>query len=589
MDRKDPSPRPTGRIVQAGGTFRPLGGRGWTLWPVVLLAMLALAVPAGARPVLPKDPARVEVGEVGIGVAPSGLRALLVRVHYPIQLAGRVVETRVQLLDGDGSAIRSWTLHERLSGGRVRRPDRRHRFPFVHKVGLDRGLSMRLRVHVVASGRLDVEGDGKLELRSRDQALQALPATPRAHGLCSSIPHLRVRPGRWISVPLPVCDSAVDWRVLQGRTHGRVRVRNGRFVYRAPRRFRGREAAQLDGEPLDAGAHSSGALFQYVQVSVGAPGDDTVVRALGDSVTAGFGFYSDGSSMTIGRLLECRPGEKDFDDACSSNSLNRTDKAAGVEYAPDYGLANNVSWAAQWANDFNVTNYKNFAISGSEPADWAPGGEFHKTTAQIESEDPDYVLLTMGANPLLSEMLFGVDNMGCAVYADVFGGYRECVERAFDEIHLQANLKSLYTDLVENTDATIYLMQYHLSVPSTALAYSATQIAEMGKLLNREIAALAAEVNPRRLQVVTPPHFNVGIDISPVYPSRYTCSRLGYKVDGPSVQSTPTQYELAILHPLSFCEGPLDSEPPWVISGDTGIHPSAAGYAQMASQVPPPR
>ncbi|HMI80485.1 MAG TPA: hypothetical protein VK480_01730, partial [Solirubrobacterales bacterium] len=66
---------------------------------------------AGARPVLPKDPARVEVGEVGIGVAPSGLRALLVRVHYPIQLAGRVVETRVQLLDGDGSAIRSWTLH----------------------------------------------------------------------------------------------------------------------------------------------------------------------------------------------------------------------------------------------------------------------------------------------------------------------------------------------------------------------------------------------------------------------------------------------------------------------------------------------
>jgi hypothetical protein len=25
-----------------------------------------------------------------------------------------------------------------------------------------------------------------------------------------------------------------------------------------------------------------------------------------------------------------------------------------------------------------------------------------------------------------------------------------------------------------------------------------------------------------------------------------------------------------------------------VISGDTGIHPSAAGYAQMASQVPAP-
>lgn len=27
---------------------------------------------------------------------------------------------------------------------------------------------------------------------------------------------------------------------------------------------------------------------------------------------------------------------------------------------------------------------------------------------------------------------------------------------------------------------------------------------------------------------------------------------------------------------------------PWVISGDTGIHPSTVGYAQMASQVPAP-
>ncbi len=292
--------------------------------------------------------------------------------------------------------------------------------------------------------------------------------------------------------------------------------------------------------------------------------------------------------MTIGHLFECRPGEKEFDDACSSNSLNTTSKGTKVEYAPDYGLSNDISWAAQWANENGVTNYENLAISGSEPADWAPGGEFHATTAQIESEDPDYILMTMGANPLLSEMLFGVDHMGCAIYAQIFGGYSECIEEAFAEVHLQEHLKALYADLVKHTDATIYLMQYHLSMPSTALAYSATQIAEMGKLLNREIEKVAAEVNPQRLQVVTPPHFSVGIDISPVYPSRFSCSSLGFKVDGPSVQSTPTQDELEILHPLSFCEGPPVG-PPWVISGDTGIHPSAAGYTQMASQVPPPQ
>jgi hypothetical protein len=88
--------------------------------------------------------------------------------------------------------------------------------------------------------------------------------------------------------------------------------------------------------------------------------------------------------------------------------------------------------------------------------------------------------------------------------------------------------------------------------------------------------------------VVTPPHFNVGLSLEPVYPSSYTCSYFEYGVDGPSVQSTPTQDELEAAHYLSFCEGPKGGGAPWVISGDTGIHPSAAGYAQMASQVPAP-
>jgi lysophospholipase L1-like esterase len=392
--------------------------------------------------------------------------------------------------------------------------------------------------------------------------------------LCSSVHAPRTQPGQQTAVPLPACTSPRQWRVVRQPSHGSARVQEGSLVYRPAPRFRGTDSFVLSGR-------------QQVRVTVGTAGG-AVVRALGDSVTAGFGYYSNGTSMTIGRLPGCRPAAKEFNDACSSNSLNFTSKPGEVVYAPDFGLSNNVSWAAQWANSHGITDYKNFAVSGSEPGDWAPEGEFHSTTEQIESEDPDYVLMTMGANPLLSEMLTGFDNMGCAVYADVFGGYRECIERAFAEVHLREDLKSLYTDLVANTDATIFLMQYHLSVPSTALAYSAAQIAMMGKLLNREIEALAAEVNPQRLQVVAPPHFDVGIDISPVFPSRFSCSDFGYTVDGPSVQSTPTQDELEALHPLSFCEGPAGGGPPWVIGGDTGIHPSAAGYAQMASQVPAP-
>jgi len=559
---------------------------------VLVLSALAGAASAAAQGAPSGRPAEVRVGRVGTGTDSNGTTFLLVPVRYPIQYAGRVVEWRVRLLAADGSTVRIWTLHERLGSGRVRRPDRRRRFTFVHRLALTPGLAARLgrglSVRVFAGGPLDVNGDGKPELASRDSALRLLPSRPRGQGLCSSFPRLNVRPGARLSAPLPVCDTGVRWRVQDASADGAVRIRNGRLIYRAPRRFRGRATVRLTGTvvPRDAAASRAVApLVAYAQIAV-SPDPGLVVRALGDSVTAGFGYYSDGASMTIGHLLECRPPEKGFDDACSSNSLV-TDNEGALEYAPDYGLSNNVSWAAQWANEHAITDYENLAISGSEPSDWAPGGEFHATTAQIESEDPDYILLTAGANPLLSEMLFGFDHMGCAIYSDVFGGYRECIDEAFAGVHLHESLKRLYTDLVQHTDATIYLMQYHLAVPSTALAYSAVQIAEMDKLLNAEIAAVAGEVDPQRLQVVTPPHFSVGIDVSPVYPSRFSCSDLGFKVDGPSVQATPTQDELEVLHPLSFCEGP-PAGPPWVISGDTGIHPSAAGYAQMASQVPAP-
>ena len=560
-------------------------------------AALALLAPtaAGARPAPVKPPAEVAIGNVGIGTLSRAQDSILVPVRYPIQMAGRRADLRVMLLDRKGKVLRTWRRRERLSSGLVRDhiPEKRRRFTFVHRLGigpvLRRDLGPGLHLRIAARGVVDVEGDGKPELASRDRSRQPLPSAAGGGELCSSVPRLRLRPGRRLLLHLPACAAPVEWRILRRPEHGAARIRDGRLIYKPPARFRGSEQIGLIGKRLRGGAGSSAArslLPGHVQVTVGSAGG-AVVRALGDSVTAGFGYYSNGTPMTIGRLPGCRPAAKEFNDACSSNSLNFTSKPGEVVYAPDYGLANDVSWAAQWANEHGIADFKNFAVSGSEPANWAPGGELHKTAELLASEDPDYILMTIGANPLLSEMLFGVDNMGCAVEADIVGGYRECVEEAFAEVHLQANLKSLYEYLVENTDATIFLMQYHLSVPSSALAYSATQIAMMGRLLNREIARVAGEVSPKRLQVVAPPHFDVGIDISPVFPSNFSCSRFGYEVDGPSVQSTPTQDELEVLHPLSFCEGP-ESGPPWVISGDTGIHPSAAGYTQMASRLPPP-
>ena len=441
------------------------------------------------------------------------------------------------------------------------------------------------RVTVTPQGYVDIDGDGNFDFGSptRPHTLALRPAAKK--GDCASVPLQQVAPGAELKVRLPACTGTTNWKVAAQPDAGKARIAGGELTYTAPSQA-GTERVRLNHADVEVRVVKP---WTSAPALLGDPGGEgPVVRAMGDSVTAGYGYYSDGSQMSIFELPGCKPVGEILDDACSSNSTATKSGLKEITYAPDYGLSNDVSWAAQWANEYGVTNYKNFAITGSEPVNWAPGGDDYATTKQIEAEDPDYILMTIGANPILANTLFGLEPMACAIEADILGDYRLCIEEAFESVHLRAELKRLYANLVENTHATIYLMQYHLSVPSSALAYTATQIAEMAQLMNETIAEVAKEVSPTRLQVVTPPHFDVGVNIEPVYPATYSCSYFGYKVDGPSVQAAPSQDELALTHPLSFCKGPAGGGKPWVISGDTGIHPSAIGYAQMASQVPAP-
>jgi lysophospholipase L1-like esterase len=594
---------------------------------LLLSALLLAATGAGAASKQPTKtihpPAKVKVGRVSFARTPAGSPALLVAVRYPLAAAGRRMSAKVKV-KVPGAGIYGEEFAERVSAGSPRRADRRRSFEFVYEVDLPSGLFGRKApvdafaagpvigrkptISVVADGFIDVDGDGKPELDSKASARRVLPpllprqpAARRAQGstaaagggakpFCASLPVVQMAPGAKVTVPLPACTSAVGWKIEGKPAAGSARLGGSALTYTAPR-APGTQTVSLNGATLVVKVAKPWATLS----PAGAPGAPAaggpVVRAMGDSVTAGFGYYSDGTKMPFLSLYECKPVGEVLDDACSSNSTATKNGLTPVPYAPDYGLSNNVSWAAQWANQYGVTNYKNFAVSGSEPTNWAPGGSLYPTTKAIEAEDPDYILITIGANPILANTLFGLGPAACALESDLTGGYEECVDEAFQGVHLERELKSLYKNLVETTHATIYLMQYHLSIPSSALAYSVTQIAEMAKLMNGAIATVAAEVNAEtktsRLQVVTPPHFDVGVSLEPVYPSSYTCSYLEYGVDGPSVQSTPTQDELEVSHPLSFCEGPKTGEP-WVISGDTGIHPSAAGYAQMAAEVPAP-
>lgn len=316
-----------------------------------LLALLAATASgsASARPPAVKPPAKVRIGKV---VSAEGVRSVLVPVRYPIQLAGRRASLTVSLLDDDGVTIRTWRLRERLSSGLERRPEKRRRFTYVHRIDLGRAARRQVRlgarVRVVARGLLDANGDGRAEYHSRDASLQRAPRAASEDGRCSSVPAIRVRPGRKVVVDLPICEASRYWGFFDRPKQGWMRIKDGQLIYRPPAKFRGTQEIKLVGV-ISGGASRSEAeplAFTAFPITVTA-GDDFVVRALGDSVTAGFGYYSNGAPMTIGRLLECRPAAKDFNDACSSNSLNTASARGKLEYAPDFGLANDISWPAQ--------------------------------------------------------------------------------------------------------------------------------------------------------------------------------------------------------------------------------------------------
>jgi len=204
----------------------------------LMLALVGLLIPTSPAGARQADEQTIEIGRVSVGTTADGRTSFLVPIRYGIQLAGRAVETRVWL--NSGGVERNWVIHDRLSSGRRRSPERRRSFVFVHRIDFGRTLAEQLGgkawVRVVSPNRIDVDGDGKYELGVVSAAVR--PVTQARRRLCSSIPRLRVRPGRTISVPLPACGERHGW-TLSDLQHGRARIRSGRLVYRAPRRFRG--------------------------------------------------------------------------------------------------------------------------------------------------------------------------------------------------------------------------------------------------------------------------------------------------------------------------------------------------------------
>jgi len=318
------------------------------------------------------------------------------------------------------------------------------------------------------------------------------------------------------------------------------------------------------------------------------------VRAFGDSVTAGYGFFADGTSWGVTDLMRCRPPAAFMNDRCSSNStLGPSAEAGPPVFSSDYGLANDVSWAAQVATSLGATDYANYAVTGSMPRQWmnlaaATGepdnGTYHDLLVKLEADDPDLVLMTLGANPLLSDFLTG-SGVACSLFGDEATQrqlFLDCIGGFIQDQLVAQRLIAVYIDVLAHTvKARIVVTHYYLAIPAISL-FDEWQAQAMVDAVNGQVDKAVAAVKESgsgygdRITTSDPPRFDSG------WPGTGQDAACGATppADGPSHQAL---YAQAVLVGRAGAAGFCASDQPWTIDADTGIHPNRVGHSQLAA------
>ena len=321
--------------------------------------------------------------------------------------------------------------------------------------------------------------------------------------------------------------------------------------------------------------------------------------ALGDSYTAGFGYYDDGVEWDD--LFACTDTEDVVvkNNPCSSNSMLRSMKG-DLQFAPDYGFANQVSWAAQVANALGVTAataadlYANVAVSGSTASEWANDKlvfeQFDGANGldAVASLDPDIVLMTLGGNPTLSKVLLG-GAADCQKYDKPVQAapLLECFAKLIDEDATIPSLATVYQRLLDSTDAEVMVLTYPQVIPQLGLTiggWSPEALLLARDALNGAVMQAVDQVRKEHAEgarlLTADPQFGVGLPPGD-FTSEADCFGLAKKADGtdgPSNQSALTQE----LFAEDFAKSGWCAGPPWTIAADTGVHPNVTGYAELA-------
>lgn len=235
------------------------------------------------------------------------------------------------------------------------------------------------------------------------------------------------------------------------------------------------------------------------------------IRAFGDGVTAGFGADSSGALLPITDAMDCRPqwiGDGSATTAgtrCSSNGANGPGSPVDeVSFNADFGLRNQVSWAAQVASQLNAVDFANYAVTGSTLASWlnlphddnAPAeGAQHDLLERIERDDPDIVLASIGGDLLLQQPAGAVRTCATLSNRDAqTQQFIDCVNSLLDRQMTKQRIMAIAFDVLAHTqNAKLIFATYAPAEPllSALLPWQQVQLAEV---VNAQIRAAVAAV-----------------------------------------------------------------------------------------------
>jgi hypothetical protein len=359
-------------------------------------------------------------------------------------------------------------------------------------------------------------------------------------------------------------------------------------------------------------------------IQLAAPGN--TVTFIGDSVTAGFGYCGPAevasgvscrpnqemaNSWVIGKnsLKDCAPPHPPLNptDACSNDNdggapWNAPPWSPGPN-APDIAYPYQIAASQSPAGGAAVSDW---AVTGATPANWDPNGGIYGP--QLKKLAGQYVVMTLGANPLLSyftNIVFPVTNsfdvVGQCVgstrysagllwfstdYSGPISNTVGCLNQKWDRIHQTQHLVNIYKTLLTQNDH-ILILGYYTACSWSFGNWQPRVNLTKGPAAGNNCQSQRRQVSPQdtarmtqwQQAIAVASRLNARIRDAVTEAQNWAKTRWrGTTRYKDLAWTTPDEAAWAQHQPNS----PLGS---WILLNDTWIHPSQAGAAQLAQTV----